>query len=180
MRRARRRLEQAGGTIRTSTPVTIEEDIGTYVRLHLARWRDGGSGFSALSESLPRMLVDVSRELPIERMILHVVELDGVPIGAGLFTRAGGMVSFHNSGWDPEHAKLKPGLVGMLHAIEQAFATGATRLDFGPGDYSTSCASRPATSRSCAARSSFPALASSAPRPRGSPHGRSRACAGRR
>ncbi len=136
MRRARRRLEQAGGTIRTSTAATIEEDLRTYVRLHLARWRAGGSGYSQLGETLPRLLVEVSRELPAERMFVHVVELDGEAIGAGLFTRAGGTVSFHNSGWDPDHAKLKPGLVGMLHAVEQAFATGAERLDYGPGDYS--------------------------------------------
>ena len=46
------------------------------------------------------------------------------------------MLSFHNSGWNPEHAKLKPGLVGMLHTVEQAFAGGVARLDYGPGDYS--------------------------------------------
>jgi hypothetical protein len=136
MRRARRRLEQSGGAIRTSTAETIEADLETYVRLHLARWQDGGSGFSPLGESLPRMLVEVARALPADRMVLHTVELEGEPIGMQLFSRAGGVLSFHNSGWNPDHAKLKPGLVGMLHAIEQAFATGATRLDFGPGDYS--------------------------------------------
>ncbi len=136
MRRARRRLEQAGGTIRTSSPETIEADLHTYVRLHLARWEGGGSGFEQYGESLPRMLVDTARELPAERLVLHLVELDGEPAGAQLFTQAGEMLSFHNSGWNPEHAKLKPGLVGMLHAVEQAFAGAVTRLDYGPGDYS--------------------------------------------
>jgi len=136
MRRARRKLEEAGGTIRTSSPETIGADLHTYVRLHLARWEDKGSGFEQYGESLPRMLVDAARDLPPERLILHMVELDGKPAGAQLFTEAGGMLSFHNSGWNPEHAKLKPGLVGMLHAVEQAFAQGLSRLDYGPGDYS--------------------------------------------
>jgi CelD/BcsL family acetyltransferase involved in cellulose biosynthesis len=136
MRRARRKLEQAGGTIRTSSPETIEADLHTYVRLHLARWEDRGSGFEQYGQALPRMLVDVARELPAERLVLHMVELDGEPAGAQLFTQAGEVLSFHNSGWNPEHAKLKPGLVGMLHTVEQAFGGSVGRLDYGPGDYS--------------------------------------------
>jgi CelD/BcsL family acetyltransferase involved in cellulose biosynthesis len=136
MRRARRRLQESGGTIRTSSPETIEADLRTYVRLHLARWEGGGSGFEEYGEALPKMLADVARELPPERLILHMVELDGEPAGAQLFTQAGEVLSFHNSGWNPEHAKLKPGLVGMLHTVEQAFAGEAACLDFGPGEYS--------------------------------------------
>lgn len=136
MRRARRRLEQRGGALRTSTTETMQQDLETYIRLHLARWESGGSGFDPLRDTLPRMLMDVARDLPAERLVLHMVELDGQPIGAQLFTRAGGVLTFHNSGWAPEHAKLKPGLVGMLHAIEQASDSGAARVDFGPGDYS--------------------------------------------
>jgi CelD/BcsL family acetyltransferase involved in cellulose biosynthesis len=136
MRRLRRRFAEAGGTIRTSTAQTIEQDIATYLRLHMSRWDGRESGWTQWIDVLPQMLLEVARALPEERLQLHLTELDGEAIGAQLFTSAGAVVSYHNGGWDERHSRLKPGLLGILHTIERAFAAGQRRVDFGPGDYS--------------------------------------------
>ncbi len=136
MRRARRRFAEAGGSVRASSHATVAADLETYVRLHMARWEGGRtSGLAEFGEALRPLLGEMAQALPPERLRLYVAELDGEPIGAQLFTGAGRVSSFHNSGWDPRHSRLKPGLVGMLHAVEQAFSEGFERLDFGPGDY---------------------------------------------
>jgi CelD/BcsL family acetyltransferase involved in cellulose biosynthesis len=136
MRRLRRRFAEAGGTIRTSAPATYEQDLATYIRLHMSRWDGRESGWAAFADFLPKMLLEVVRALPEQRVRLYVAELDGGPIGAQLFTSAGPVLAYHNGGWDERHSRLKPGLLGVCHALEQALAEGQRRLDFGPGDYS--------------------------------------------
>ena len=136
MRRLRRRFEEAGGTIRASDPASYEADLATYIRLHMSRWDGRETGFAQFADVLPQMLLDVAQTLPQERVRLYLTELDGAAIGAQLFTSAGPALSYHNGGWDERHSRLKPGLLGVCHALEQAFAAGLKRLDFGPGDYS--------------------------------------------
>jgi CelD/BcsL family acetyltransferase involved in cellulose biosynthesis len=136
IRRLRRRFAEAGGTIRISSPATYEQDVATYLRLHMSRWDGRETGFAQHIDVLPRMLLEVVQALPEERVRLYLTELDGETIGAQLFTSAGPVLAYHNGGWDERHSKLKPGLLGVCHALEQAFAAGQRRLDFGPGDYS--------------------------------------------
>ena len=136
MRRLRRRFAEAGGTIRTSSPAGYEQDLATYLRLHMSRWDGRQTGFAPFIDVLGQMLLEVARALPERRVRLYVTELDDVPIGAQLFTSAGPVLSYHNGGWDERHSRLKPGLLGVFHALEQAFTAGQQRLDFGPGDYS--------------------------------------------
>jgi CelD/BcsL family acetyltransferase involved in cellulose biosynthesis len=102
----------------------------------MSRWDGRESGWTQWIDVLPKMLLEVARALPEERIQLHLTELDCEPIGAQLFTSAGAVVSYHNGGWDERHSRLKPGLLGILHTIEHAFAVGQRRVDFGPGDYS--------------------------------------------
>jgi CelD/BcsL family acetyltransferase involved in cellulose biosynthesis len=135
MRRLRKRFANAGATIRTTTPETVDDDLRTYMRLHLARWDGGGSVYGTIEAQLLAALTETARALPSERFRLYVAEIDGVPIGAQLFLAAGGEVMYHNGGWDEAHARLKPGIVGILHAVEEGFAHGDRRIDFGPGTH---------------------------------------------
>ena len=64
---------------------------------------------------------------------LRMLELDGEPISAQLFAAAGGEVIYYNGGWDERHAQFKPAMLGILDAIEDAFARGERRMDLGPG-----------------------------------------------
>jgi CelD/BcsL family acetyltransferase involved in cellulose biosynthesis len=136
MRRLQRRFDEAGGTIRASDPASYEVDLATYIRLHMSRWDGRETGFAQFAGVLPEMLLEMAQALPPERVRLYLTELDGAAIGAQLFTSAGPVLSYHNGGWDERHSRLKPGLLGVRHALEQAFAAGLQRLDFGPGDYS--------------------------------------------
>jgi CelD/BcsL family acetyltransferase involved in cellulose biosynthesis len=137
MRRLRRRCVRAGATIRRSGPDAIDDDLETYLRLHLTRWqgRSAASTYAAIARPLGAALAEMAHALPAERFRLYVMELGGAPISAQLFIAAGGELMYHNGGWDPAHAGLKPGMVGLLHAIEHGLAHGDHRLDFGPGAY---------------------------------------------
>jgi CelD/BcsL family acetyltransferase involved in cellulose biosynthesis len=135
MRRMRRKFAQAGGAGRFATHETLHDDIAALVRLHARRWEGrgessivaGGAELAAAFEAVGRALLDAGG------FRLHVLELDGAPISAQLFTAAGGDVIYYNGGWDEQHARFKPAMLGILDAIEDAFARGERRLDLGPG-----------------------------------------------
>jgi CelD/BcsL family acetyltransferase involved in cellulose biosynthesis len=134
MRRMRRQLNDEGGEVRmTRAGDDLERDIDSFMRLHLGRWEGrGGSGLAEVS--MHDMLVDAANELlPEERFRLWLVELNGKPIGAGLFVAAGGEVSYFNGGFDEEYGKYKPTLQTILSALEDSFDRGEKRIDFGGG-----------------------------------------------
>ena len=134
MRRMRRQLNDDGGQVRmTGAGDDIEKDVDAFMRLHLGRWEGkGGSGLAEIA--MHGMLVDAAQELlPEERFRLYLVELNGKPIGAGLFVAAGGEVAYFNGGFDEEYGKYKPTLQTILSCLEDAFARGEKRLDFGGG-----------------------------------------------
>jgi CelD/BcsL family acetyltransferase involved in cellulose biosynthesis len=136
MTRLRRLVAEAGGVPRMSTAATLEQDVAAFVRLHAARWDGrGASEIVALREGLTAVYEEVGRAHAASgRFRLYLLELDGEPVAAELLAAAGGEVVSINGGWDPRHAKLGVSNVCMLHAIEDAFARGDRRLDWGPGD----------------------------------------------
>jgi len=135
MRRMRRKFAQAGGSGRFATQETLRDDIASLVRLHTGRWEGrgassivaGGAELSEAFEQVGRALLDAGG------FRLHILELDGAPISAQLFAAAGGDVIYFNGGWDEQHAQFKPAMLGILDAIEDAFARGESRMDLGPG-----------------------------------------------
>jgi CelD/BcsL family acetyltransferase involved in cellulose biosynthesis len=134
MRRMRRQLTDDGGQVRmTTVGDDIERDVDAFMRLHLGRWEGkGGSGLAEIA--MHDMLVDAAKELlPEERFRLYLVELNGKPIGAGLFVAAGGEIAYFNGGFDEEYGKYKPTLQTILSALEDSFARGEKRMDFGGG-----------------------------------------------
>ena len=139
MRRLRRRFAAAGGVSRATTAATLCEDVETFVRLHTLRWeRRGGSSFMRLGPALGAALRDIGRtQLGQEgRFRMHLLELDGAPVTAQLFLAAGGQVQYVNGGWDERFADLKPPMLAILDAIEEAFARGQSVLDLGLGEQS--------------------------------------------
>jgi CelD/BcsL family acetyltransferase involved in cellulose biosynthesis len=136
MRRMRRQLAAAGGTVRASTPATLHEDVATFLRLHAGRWEGkGASAIVAQADGWRALYEEVgAAQLETGRMRLYLLELDGEPISAQLFAAAGGEAIHLNGGWDERHAKLKPSLLGIVAGLEDAFARGDRRLDLGPGE----------------------------------------------
>jgi len=135
MRRLRRRFAEAGGLSRVATHATLAEDAAALVRLHTMRWDGRGrSNLVDLGERFAAFAVDCGERLLDEgRFALRVLELDGAPICAQLFVRAGGTTLFVNGGWDERHAAFKPSLLCLLDAVEEAFGAGARRFDLGVG-----------------------------------------------
>jgi len=136
MRRLSRRFEEQGGTTRTSTAATLSADVEAFVRLHGSRWEGlGDSNLVAFAERLPPMLCEVGEQLlERERFRLRMLEIDGEPISAQLFLAAGQRVLYVNGGWDERFAQLKPPMLSLLGAIEDAFERGEQILDLGLGE----------------------------------------------
>ncbi len=135
MRRLRRRFTEAGGISRLATPATLADDAETFTRLHAQRWDGRGhSNLVDLGERFTAFVIALGERLLAEdRFALRVLELDGAPICAQLFVRAGTTTLFVNGGWDERHAALKPSLLCLLDAVEEAFAIGVERFDLGVG-----------------------------------------------
>jgi CelD/BcsL family acetyltransferase involved in cellulose biosynthesis len=138
MRRTRRQFAEQGGVSRTTTTQTLEQDVDLFIRLHAGRWEGrGSSSIVAEGEGFGAMLADIgAAHIDSERFRLWILEVEGTPISAQLFARAGGEVVYYNGGWDERFAKLKPAMLGILDAIEDAFTHGDKRLDLGPGGQS--------------------------------------------
>jgi len=135
MRRLRRQFTAAGGVARMTTPQTLEADLSSFIRLHERRWEGRGkSGIVASGAGLPPMLADVGRaHLESGRFRLWMLDVHGEPISAQLFAEAGGELLYINGGWDERFARFKPAMLGILRAIEGAFASGDRRIDLAPG-----------------------------------------------
>jgi CelD/BcsL family acetyltransferase involved in cellulose biosynthesis len=137
MRRHRKQFLAAGGMERSTTAETLGSDVATFIRLHASRWEEqrGESNLVAFGPSLPAMLDDAGRRLLAEeRFRLRLLEIDGEPISAQLYLMAGKRVLYFNSGWDERFARLRPTMVGILAAIEDAFQRGDRLIDLGLGE----------------------------------------------
>lgn len=135
MRRMRRRFAEAGGSGRFSTRETLADDWAAMVQLHAGRWEGrGASSIVAGGDSLSTAYKAIGQELLDKgEFRLRVLEIDGKPISVQLFAAIGSEVIYINGGWDEEYAQFKPSMLGILDAIEDAFARGERRLDLGPG-----------------------------------------------
>ncbi len=136
MRRLSRRFEADGGIARTSTLATLSVDVEAFVRLHSARWEGRGeSNLVAFGRQLSPMLREVGeRLLDSGRFRMRMLEIDGEPISAQLFLAAGPRVLYVNGGWDERFARLKPHMLGLFGAIEDAFAGSEETFDLGLGE----------------------------------------------
>ncbi len=135
MRRIRRQFSAAGGVARMSTMATLETDVKAFMRLHAERWEGRGeSSIAARLEEMERLFLDAGcMHVEAHRFRLCMLEIDGQPISAQLFSESGGEVLYFNGGWDERFAKLKPAMLGILYAIEDALARGDERIDLAPG-----------------------------------------------
>lgn len=135
MKRMRRQLAKAGGAARQTTLETLDADIEAMMRLHAVRWRDkGDSGVTPVADELASLFAEAGRS-GLERgaIRLQVIEVDGEPISVQAFVASGGVVDYWNGGWDERFAKLKPSMLGLVAAIEDAFGRGDHRFTFGAG-----------------------------------------------
>ncbi len=134
-RRRTRQLERDGGSFRECSEDTLEEDVRTFARLHVDRWRNlGSSRMAAMGDALPAMLVDLGRNLGTGRRFrLHLLEVDGRPIAASLLLEAGGEVALINTGWDEDFHQLAPLQLLQGQAVADGLLRGDRRINLGRG-----------------------------------------------
>lgn len=134
MRRTRRRLLAAGGTIRLATTVDeLDRALEAFARLHYANW-EGRGGSGALDPTIEAMLRDAGKRLlPTGRFRVWTIELDGTVIEARVVLAAGGDVALWLSGYDERLSKLSPSIQTTLTAVEDAIERNERRLLMGPG-----------------------------------------------
>jgi CelD/BcsL family acetyltransferase involved in cellulose biosynthesis len=65
---------------------------------------------------------------------LWFLESDGTPIASFLCLEYAGSVGLYNSGFEPEHARLAPGIVLLAHVIRDAIERGIPTFDFLRGE----------------------------------------------
>jgi CelD/BcsL family acetyltransferase involved in cellulose biosynthesis len=135
MGRLRRRLERQGGAVRhIRDPSEVQGALDALLALHASRWE--GRGDSGLAHpGVPDLLRDAAAALGTERLRLWIAEIGGEPISVQLFIAAGGEVKYWNGGWSEEHADLKPSMLTILAALQDAIARGEQRLDLGVGTH---------------------------------------------
>jgi CelD/BcsL family acetyltransferase involved in cellulose biosynthesis len=134
LRRRRRRLEEAGASVRlVSEANEVRHALPAFFALHHARWRPrGGSG--VLDAGIEGMLAHAAEELvPSSRMRLWSIEADGETVASSLFVAAGGTLSYWLGGFDERWAQYGPAIETVRAALEHAWRVGDRLLDFGPG-----------------------------------------------
>jgi CelD/BcsL family acetyltransferase involved in cellulose biosynthesis len=135
MRRMRRKLESAGGAVRMlREPGEVSDGLAALLALHRERW--SGRGESGLARAgVPELLAGAAAALGPDRLRLWVAEIDGEPISVQLFIAAGSEIKYWNGGWAEAHAALKPSMLTILAAIEDAIGRGERRMDLGVGTH---------------------------------------------
>ncbi len=135
MRRMRRKLESAGGSVRMTGGGTETGDaLAALLALHRERWSERGESGLARN-GVPELLSDAAAALGPERLRLWMAEIDGEPISVQLFIAAGHEIKYWNGGWAEAHAALKPSMLTILAAIEDAIGRGERRMDLGVGTH---------------------------------------------
>lgn len=132
MRRIRRRLAKRGATISSAADLaSASRGIEAFRALHQARW---GARSRLWSAQTTRMLHDAAQDmLPEGRMRVWTVEVQGRIVSAQIFFAAGGEVVYWNGGWDRTWSHERPALGAIYAAVEDCFARGDRRIDFGEG-----------------------------------------------
>jgi len=137
LRRKMRKLERElpGVTVRSHADVRGWDDaLGAFLALH-RRSKVGKARF--MDERMEHFFRDATSAL-VDRgwARLWFLESDGVPVASFLCIEHGDSVGLYNSGFDPAHARLAPGIVLLAHVIRDAIERGVPVFDFLRGEES--------------------------------------------
>lgn len=135
MNQSRRRIEKLGARLRlVSDPTEAPKVARAFAELHDARWGERGGLLDR--EQVEAMLADAAGSLAGDGTLrLWCVEYEERFIAVQVFVAAGGRLAYWNGGWDESHSNLRPALVSILAAVEDAYARGERQIDFGGGEH---------------------------------------------
>ncbi|MBI2555504.1 MAG: GNAT family N-acetyltransferase [Candidatus Rokubacteria bacterium] len=135
LRRKLRRLERElpGATVRWHASAEgVDEAMTAFLTLH-RKSKPGKARF--MDEGMEEFFRAVACALAREGWLrLWFLEHEARPLAAYLTYEYAGGVALYNSGFDPAHAALSPGIVLLSHVIKDAIARGFRRFDFLRGE----------------------------------------------
>jgi CelD/BcsL family acetyltransferase involved in cellulose biosynthesis len=135
LRRKMRRLErEASGARVTSVadPPGLDARLGDFLDLH-RRSRAGKARF--MDDRMAAFFRRATARLAEAGMVrLWLLDTPGGPLASFITVEWDGTVGLYNSGFDPEHAALSPGLVLLAGVIRDAIERGCRRFDFLRGE----------------------------------------------
>ena len=129
-----RRAARSGAEVMEVAASDRERVLEEWLRLHRMRAEAKGEHHPGMDHRVSRLLHAVERG---GRLRLRVFELRAEGRTAGVSVRIdhGGTAHFYNSGFDPRHRYISPGILLELTSIRQAIEEGLDTFDLGPGDY---------------------------------------------
>lgn len=135
LRRKRRRLERQWPQARVTShasPEGLDAAMTAFLTLHRKSKTGKARFMDPRMEGFFRRVTSALAELGWLR--LWFLELDGAPVAAYLCLEFSANVGLYNSGFDPAHAALSPGIVLLCHVIQDAIERGFARFDFLRGE----------------------------------------------
>ena len=137
LKRKMRKLERELPAVTVSVHAGAEgwdEALGRFLTLHRLS-KVGKARF--MDARMERFFRDVTLALARRGWgRLWFLESEGVPVASFLCMEHGGSVGLYNSGFDPAHARLAPGIVLLAHMIRDAIERGVPVFDFLRGEES--------------------------------------------
>ena len=137
LRRKRRRLEREhpDARVRASTDKTLEADLKIFVEMH--RGAEGMKGHFMKPE-IATFFERVARAfMPLDWLRLDFLEIGEVPVASTFAFQVEGTFYLYNSAYEPEAARLSPGLVLVSETVKQCIDREIEIFDFlrGPERY---------------------------------------------
>jgi CelD/BcsL family acetyltransferase involved in cellulose biosynthesis len=119
-----------------SEPATLDAGIDRLVHLHQKRWTEAGQahGFSS-PEYVGFHRSVMGACLARGRLRLYGLELAGQVVAMFYLYRFRDTLFLMQAGFDPDHARVKPGLVLLAWIVEEAIREGCGALDFLKGEH---------------------------------------------
>jgi len=135
LRRKLRRLERQWPEARVrshASPEGLQRAMTSFLTLH-RKAKAGKARF--MDERMEGFFRQVATALAARGWLrLWFLEREGEAVASYLCLEFGGSVALYNSGFDPAHAALSPGIVLLSHVISNAIERGFARFDFLRGE----------------------------------------------
>ena len=135
LKRKIRKLERElpGTSVRShASPEGWEGELAKFLRLHRLS-KVGKARF--MDERMEGFFREITRALAAAGWArLWFLDREGAGVAAFLCFEYRGSVGLYNSGFDPQHAKLSPGIVLLAHVIRDAIERGVALFDFLRGE----------------------------------------------
>lgn len=117
-------------------PATLDAGIDRLIHLHHARWREKGEAHAFSSPEYVAFHREVIHAcFARERLRLYALQLGGEIAAMFYMYRFRDALYLMQSGFDPAHARLKPGNVLLGWIVEHAISEGNRVLDFLKGEH---------------------------------------------